>query len=559
MRFIFVIFLILSFNFLNAEVNQPDFNAHDLGVRYSFRKENPEYLKNILATPPPQAPVRMCAEWEPAVSVLIRYPEGLPWNLISQFAQDLHVTCFVSSSNHSIAQSDFINHGIALSDVDFVITGTNTYWTRDYGPWFVFDGNDTIGISDHVYNRPRPLDDQSNWVLAPYLGVELWKSDLIHTGGNFMCDGHGIGMSSNNVYGDDNPSLSVDSVNTLMNAYWGIHTYNTYTDPLSSYIDHIDCYAKFLSETKVVVITNGSDDYNLNQVANTISGLTNSYGENYEVVRLSCPSIHDAAYVNSLILNGKVYVPTTGYYDEDTAAIHFYEREMPGYVVQGFTDYSFEPTDAIHCRAKAIYDPGMLYVDHNPYIDMGTKRVNSYIKDYNGLGVKTDSVFFVWKLSTETSFTNFEVMNQVTGFPDSFYIYLPQPVTEDSLKIDYYISAIDNSGRIETDPYTAPMGFYSVEYEVASVEEEIIEIQSNINIARINKKVNISFTLDRGSNIKITIWDILGRNVANITNSYHFSGNYSYNWNLKDSNNAIYFIVFEYGNQKITKKLSLVF
>ncbi|MBN1619899.1 hypothetical protein JW890_04190, partial [candidate division WOR-3 bacterium] len=39
----------------------------------------PEYYPLMLRDPivptdPPVAPVRMCAEWEPAVSVLIRYP-----------------------------------------------------------------------------------------------------------------------------------------------------------------------------------------------------------------------------------------------------------------------------------------------------------------------------------------------------------------------------------------------------------------------------------------------------------------------------------------------------
>lgn len=563
MRILFIVIFILSY--MNITAGKANFNEHDIGIIYSFSKENPEYLLEILATTPPSIPVRMCAEWEPAVSVLIRYPEGLPWSLISQFANDLHITCLVSNSSLSQAQSAFTNHGISLSNVDFVITRTNSYWTRDYGPWFVFDGNDTIGISDHIYNRPRPLDDQSNWALAPHLGVELWKTDLVHTGGNFMCDGHGIGMSSDLVYWEN--TYSVDSVNSLMNAYWGIHTYNTFSDPLlSSTIDHIDCYAKFLSETKIVVITNGYDDYNLNQVANTISGLTNSYGQNYEVVRLSCPSIHDAAYINSLILNGNIYVPITGNYDEDTAAIHFYEREMPGYIVQGFQDTTiytgFMSTDAIHCRTKAIYDPGMLFVDHNPYIDMGTKRVNAYIKDYNGLGVKTDSVFFVWKFSTETSFNNYEVMNQVSGFQDSFYTYLPQPVIDDSLAIDYYIYAVDNSGRAETDPYTAPAGFYSIEYEVAAVEEELNDTQSSFSITRLNNEVTMSFSLDIGSIIKINIYDISGRNIMNITNSHHSSGNYSYTWNIKNSNNiseGIYFIVFETENEKITKKLSLVF
>ncbi|MGC9365924.1 MAG: agmatine deiminase family protein [bacterium] len=545
-------------------VNPP---SHDPGIPSEIYNKNMPAVEYQDATVPPQPPVRMCAEWEPAVSVLIRYPLGLPWDLVEDLAQDVHVTCLVSSSNYSSAQSQFNSHGISPSQVDFVITNTNTYWTRDYGPWFVFDGQDTIGISDHVYNRVdthgRIYDDQSNWYLAPALGVELWKTDLRHTGGNFMCDGHGVGMSSDDVYNYSfNSTITQDSVNNLMNAYWGIHTYHAFPDPLGSYIDHIDCYAKFLNEEKIVVITNGVDDYNLNQVANQISGLTGCFGEDYQVVRLHCPDNHDAAYVNCLIVNSFVYLPLTGYYDEDTAAIHFYERELPGYTVKGYQDYSFEPTDAIHCRTKAIYDPGMLYVDVNPHVDTTDLKVKALVHDYNGMGVKTDSVFLVWRFAGDSLFTNFELMDQISGFPDSFQAYLPLPVSEETLSVDYYVFAADNSGRHATDPYTAPGGYYNIDYEVMGIEEGTEHIVPPERIAIYQQNNKLVFTSSAGlQNIEeISIMDITGRIRSEINRHLIPAGGNIIILDLDrlDLTSGIYLITVKTDQNNYTDKINII-
>lgn len=528
----------------------------------------------IIPTDPPVAPVRMCAEWEPAVSVLIRYPVGLPWNLISQLAQDLHITCL--ASNVSSAQSAFVNNGISLSDVTFVSTSTNSYWTRDYGPWSVFDGNDSVGISDHVYNRRytphnRIDDDESNWDLAPALGIKLWKTLLAHTGGNMMCDGHGIAMSSNNVYSDDNPTLSVDSVNALMNAYWGIQTYYTFNDPLQSYINHIDCYAKFLSEEKVVVIRNGYDDAALNQLANYIATLTNCYGRNYEVVRLNCPLSPDsAAYVNSLILNNKVYVPITGNTTYDTAALNFYEREMPGYDAVGF-QYAgasgFEPTDAIHCRTMAIFDPGMLFVDHDPGVDTAQKRVRAFVHDYNGQGVIPDSVFFIWKLSSEPQFGNYDVMERVPGFEDSFYIYLPQPVSDGFVTIDYYICASDSSGRTEKDPYTAPAGYYTLTYETPNRVEEFFppEIPAIVAFSSTFSGgiLKVEFSVPERTNVSVGVFDLTGRKISSLADGFFDAGTHLLSNDVKNISGGgtisagSYFVLARIGERTFTKKFIL--
>ena len=37
------------------------------------------------------------------------------------------------------------NADVNMNNVEFVVGSTDSYWTRDYGPWWVVDGNGEIG------------------------------------------------------------------------------------------------------------------------------------------------------------------------------------------------------------------------------------------------------------------------------------------------------------------------------------------------------------------------------------------------------------------------------
>ena len=74
--------------------------------------------------PPPLAPVRNCAEWEPATGVMIRYPLGLPYNLLRDFDDDVILHVVVSSSQQASAQTALTNNGIDMARVEFLVRPT---------------------------------------------------------------------------------------------------------------------------------------------------------------------------------------------------------------------------------------------------------------------------------------------------------------------------------------------------------------------------------------------------------------------------------------------------
>lgn len=59
-----------------------------------------------------------------------------------------------------------------MAKVGFIHAPTNSIWVREYGPWFIFE-NDQLAIVDHIYNRPRPLDD----VIPEVIGTQ-WSLDV---------------------------------------------------------------------------------------------------------------------------------------------------------------------------------------------------------------------------------------------------------------------------------------------------------------------------------------------------------------------------------------------
>jgi agmatine/peptidylarginine deiminase len=404
---------------------------------------------NHTVTAPPPGEIRNCAEWEPSEGVIIRWPLGISYSLIAEFSEDVMVTTIVgSASQRSSAISAYTSNGVNMANTSFIIAPTNSIWTRDYGPWFVFDGSGDLNIVDHMYNRPRPDDDQIPWVIGSEWGMNVYGMSLEHAGGNHMSDGLGTSMSTWLVY-DENPGLSHGEVDSIMMAYVG-NDYDVLEYIEYGGIHHIDCWAKFLSPTTILIkdVPTGHSSYALlNARAEYLSQQISAWGQPYTIVRVYCP--YGTAYTNSLILNGKVYVPTFGSsYDDD--ALLTYENAMPGYEVLGF-DGSWYDNDAIHCRAMGVPDRGMLEIHHIPLTTTGD-TLNDYlvsvkIVPHSGSALISDSLKIFYQ--TKSQFQPAPLY--ATAVPDSFYGYIPAQNAGSVVR--YYIQAGDYSERVETHPY----------------------------------------------------------------------------------------------------------
>ncbi|MGB7060916.1 MAG: agmatine deiminase family protein [Candidatus Zixiibacteriota bacterium] len=406
-------------------------------------------------TAPPVGPARNPAEWEPMTGAIIRWPLGIPVSLIAEMSEDIEIYTIVANSSEQLsATATYQSGGVNMANAFFIMAPTNSIWTRDYGPWFIFDGAGNYGIVDHVYNRPRPQDDLIPGVIGTEWGVPVYGMDLTTTGGNHMSDGLRTSMSTRLVY-DENPSMTQREVDAMMKDYLG-NDYTVLEYIESGGIHHIDCWAKFLDPTTILIkdVSPGHPSYDpLNARADFLATQTSAWGEPYTVVRVYCP--YGTAYTNSIILNDKVFVPIFSS-SWDDSALQVYQQAMPGYEVLGFYG-SWYDNDAIHCRIMGVTDRYMLFIDHIPLFDTEVYDhdylVSVEIKDHSNTGLVPESLLVYYSIDSSAFDT---VHLQTTSEPDSFYVCIPAqpPGTE----IAYYIKAADNSGRVVTHPFIGAPG-----------------------------------------------------------------------------------------------------
>ena len=402
------------------------------------------------------------AEFEPMQGVMIRYPLGIPTSLVVQLANNCHVYCIVSTGYQGQAESTFQGAGVNMNNVTFVNAASDSYWVRDYGPWYIFEDR-TPAIVDNVYNRPRPNDDNMSGVFANFWNIPMYGMNLQHTGGNMMEDGRGHGVSDNLVLSEN--SNNETNVRNKMRDYLGIDPYHITIDPQGDYIAHVDCWGKYLAPDKILIarVPQSNSHYaDYESVAQYFETTNCCWGYPYRVYRVDEPGGSTLApYTNSLILNKCVYVPLGSNSTYNQQALAVYQEAMPGYEIIGVTNndwsISWENTDALHCRTRGVMDFHMLFVDHRDVLHgeqewQDSIPVFSKFIAYSGESLITDSLLVYYSINggeyqvahmTATS-NDDEYVGYITGY-------------EGGASIDYYVFGADESGHRYTQPVFAEL------------------------------------------------------------------------------------------------------
>lgn len=466
----------------------------------------------------PPTPVTAVAEFQPMGGVLIAYPLGIPVSLVRELSQIIPVKVIVSSGSDSIqAKNYFNNQQVNMANVQFWKINHDSYWVRDYGPWFIIDGHDSVNIVDFVYNRPqRPNDDAAMSQFANKLNVNMYEMPIVHTGGNYMADGYGTAASTLLVL-QENSSETEASINTITHNFLGIDNYMILPDPLGEYIAHIDCWGKFLDVDKVLigqVPVNDPRYSNYEDVAQTFANAISPWGNHYQVFRVYAnPNANKATpYTNSLILNDHVFVPVTGN-SHDDEAIAVYEQAMPGYTIVPIMQSIYTPwesTDALHCRTHELADLGMLYLKHYPLL--GEKNINESlnlsvtIKALSGAALVNDSLLVYYRINNGDWMAAF--LHHVSGDEYAFdFTSINQPLLNGD-SIQYYVYAKDESGRCEKHPYIGVADPHVFTIGGVGVDEYApMQVSVYPNPAT-------DFVFVQGENLtEITVFDAYGRQI----------------------------------------------
>ena len=443
-----------------AQEKKPDWKRwHYLSEEEMYNTTRGE---NFVETDPPAGEPRFVGEFEPMQGVMIRYPLGIPESLVVQLANNCHVYCIVSNSYQSGAQNTFQNAGVNMNNVTFVNGPTDSYWIRDYGPWYIFEDREPA-IVDNIYNRPRPNDDNVSGVFANFWNIPMYGMNLEHTGGNMMEDGRGHGVSDELVVQEN--GYNETNVRNKMRDYLGIDPYHITIDPQGDYIAHVDCWGKYLAPDKILIarVPQSNSHYNDYEAVAQYFETTNCcWGYPYRVYRVDEPGGYTLApYTNSLILNHSVYVPlgTNSTYNEQALAV--YREAMPGYEIVGVQNNSYsigwENTDALHCRTRGVMDFDMLFVDHRDVV-YGEQEwqesipITSKFIAYSGQPLKQDSLLVYYSIDGGA----YQVAHMTaTGNPDEYVGYITG--YQGGSEINYYVFGADESGHRYTQPVFADL------------------------------------------------------------------------------------------------------
>ena len=475
-----------------------------------------------------------------------------------------------AASETTSIKSYLTSGGVPLDSISFYIYSNNSIWIRDYGPWFIRKQDGTEGIVDFQYNRPRPADDTIPWRIGQSWGIPVYGSPLEHPGGNFMVDGLGRGWFSSLIY-EENPGYSAYTIDTMMRNYSGLELTAPMKRILTEYTGHIDLWTKILNDTLVMVgeyQAGHENDTVLDNRADSIMHMKNREGFPYRVVRVIMPwTTSDAppTYLNSLIINNKVLVPTWSL-PEDPQGIAAYQNAMPGYEIIGINCSAMASSGgAIHCIAMQVPASQYVHVRHYPYPDT-SDLVSSYrirCRIITSSSLRPESTLVFYKVGSAGSYSTL-ALNAIVDTQGVYIAYIPHQTAGDT--VFYYLLAKNTQNIRRTSPKDVPPHLFSFRIYSGVVVGEygssaLAHFSAYPNPARHDLK--FSFSLANQIDVRIDIYNAVGQKVRTIIDGPCSPGDYTASWDLRDDTGeelaqGVYFCAVIADGEKYTGKLLIV-
>jgi agmatine/peptidylarginine deiminase len=446
---------------------------------------------------------------------MIVWPLSVPHKLVVELANDTRLYTLVENETTKSQAIKWYNAwGMDTTKTKFILVppGVDSWWVRDWGPSAVFTpgGEMMLGDGKYIYSTPvskmecndtlrflfktpagkiikTEIDDNATIPLGEGLQTKVLDLPFVNTGGNVITDGLGTAFSTciltneNRFYG-----VSAEKFMDFNKELLGITRYNIISNFERAGIQHIDCLMKLVDEERIL-IAEPPRDHELfevyeNIIQNELSKLKTPYGRPYTILRIKSNRYRGeklAAYTNSIIINKTIYVPLFKI-AEDKFALQRWRDVMPGYTVKGFefdlkeepiiskemkehyaSGYGWDDGDALHCRTRAIWDPEMLFMNAKrigPVTHPKEKsRIYVTLIDYSKKGFQKEESKVFWRIAGEVNWNTLGL----TQIENTTHYYADIPERQIGDSVEYYISAVSNSGRAETLPRTAPLGRYS--------------------------------------------------------------------------------------------------
>lgn len=336
---------------------------------------------------PKELGYRFPAEWEPQEAIWFAWPvrrtlwpecfDRVRKQLAALYVlaaryQFVRVLC--AAEEQPILRKFMASHGDD-SAVELYDYQTDDVWIRDYGPFFlIHDHKQELCITDWRYNAwgnkfpEQQKDDHATAWIAEQLGLCHYEFNQVLEGGAVESNGAGYILTTEVVLlnptrnGDTTPTkieqqlssgLGADAILWLRNGLVGDDTDG-----------HIDNLARFFKADGILIAeatdTEDSNYCALAENTRCLQDFRTPQGKPFDLVKLPLPDpiTHQgeflaASYLNFVVLNGAVLVPTYGQPKNDATALEiigdcFPDREI---VAVDCSDIIKEG-GALHCMSQ---------------------------------------------------------------------------------------------------------------------------------------------------------------------------------------------------------------
>ena len=322
----------------------------------------------------------MPAEWAPQSAVWFAWPANKSWwpgnyervsnrfaALISKISNFTKVNLICCSEAQKDAEQRIFQSCPLLNNIEFIDYKTDDVWCRDFGPIFVSNGKN-LEITNWEFNAwgakfpDWEKDNSFNLHAADLLNLKINSTGIILEGGAIDVNGAGALLTTEEVLlnKNRNPALSKSDYEDYFKRYLGINKtiwlkqglFNDDTD------GHIDNLARFTDENTIAIAAEENlDSLNYDSLKENFAILEKS-GFNIVKVPLPDPVIFKgemlpASYLNFLITNELVLVPSYNQESKDLAALKIFQKLFPKHNVESFDCSDFlQEGGAIHCLSQ---------------------------------------------------------------------------------------------------------------------------------------------------------------------------------------------------------------
>jgi agmatine deiminase len=332
----------------------------------------------------------MPPEWAPQVAVWLSWPvddarhwggtkHDLIWEKFAEIAaaisQNVTVRINARAADHAAIERACNRAKAVPERVELYDHPHNDVWCRDHGPIFVrHRETGEVAVTDWGFNAwggkfpPWDLDDAIPGCIAGALGQRVFKGGMILEGGAIEVNGAGQLLSTEAVLlnPNRNPDLDRGRIEQILRDGLGVADILWLQHGIAGddTDGHIDDLARFTDARTILACVDPDPDSPNHRVLadnfDRLRGFTGPSGQPFEVVPMPLPQACEvpgwrlpllpASYVNFLIVNDAVLVPTFRQNHNDGRALGLIAEMFPGRQVTGIDCLDLvEEGGTLHC------------------------------------------------------------------------------------------------------------------------------------------------------------------------------------------------------------------